>query len=194
MTCEKKDHIEVKDGFRVSDTIEGCIETRYGWSGSVCETTSREQFEDCIDDAEWHGLGYVEIEFNVEEFNEIWAFLTFSPNPGRGRISLEALKSKDMFIDFYNGVIGFIKYDLGPINADTSLAMSRLYDGERYNDSVLHCEASSLASRLTEIARSWIESLKDSATDDDMKKLIGNATLETCEMTRWSKLVKEMIS
>ena len=182
MTCEKKDQ------------IEGCIETRYGWSGSICETTSREQFENCIDDARWHGLGYVELEFYVQDFNEIWEFMTFTPNPGRGRISLEALKSKDMFIDFYNGVIGFIKYDLGPINADTSLAMSRLYDGERYNDSDLHCEASGLASRLTEMARSWIESLKDSATDDDMKKLVDNATLETCEMTRWSKLVKEMVS
>lgn len=194
MTCEKKDQIEVKDGFRVSDSIEGCHETRYGWSGSVCETTSREQFEDCIDNARWHGLGHLEIEFNVEDLNEIWAFITFSPNPKRGRISLEALKSKDMFIDFYNGVIGFIKYDLGPINADTSLAMSRLYDGERYHDDELHCEASGLASRLTEMARSWIEFLKDSATDDDMKKLVDNATLETCEMTRWSKLVKEMIS
>ena len=194
MTCEKKDQIEVKEGFRVADTIESYHETRYGWAGSVCETTSREQFEDCIDDARWHGLGHVEIEFNVEDLNEIWLFLTFTPNPGHGRISLEALKSKDRFIDFYNGVIGFIKYDLGPINADTSLAMSRLYDGESYNDSVLHCEASSLASRLTEIARSWIESLKDSATDDDMKKLVDNATLETGEMTRWSKLVKEMIN
>lgn len=194
MTCEKKDQIEVKEGFRVADSIEGCHETRYGWSGSVCETTSREQFEDCIDNARWHGLGYLEIEFNVEDLNEIWEFMTFTPNPGRGRISLEALKSKDMFIDFYNGVIGFIKYDLGPINADTSLAMSRLYDGERYHDSAIHCGASGLASRLTEIARSWIEFLKDSATDDDMKKLVDNATLETCEMTRWSKLVKEMIS
>ena len=63
--------------------------------------------------------------------------------------------------------------------ATTSLAMSRLYDGERYHDSDLHCEASNLASRLTEIARSWIEFLKDSATDDDMKKLVDNAILET---------------
>ena len=81
MTCEKKDQIEVKEGFRVADTIESYCETRYGWSGSVCETTSREQFKDCIDDARRHGLGYVEIEFNVEELNEIWAFLTFVPNP-----------------------------------------------------------------------------------------------------------------
>lgn len=192
MTNEKK-QVEVKDGFRVADTIGSYYEIRYGWSGSVCETTTMEQLVDCFDDARRHGLGFVELEFNVEDFNEIWAFLTFSQNPKRGRMPLQMLKHDDKFIDFYNGVIGFINYDLTPINADTSRSMSRLYDGERYHDFDLHCEASDLASRLDEVARSWIEVLKGSATDEDLQRIEDNATLETCEMTKWSKTVEEIL-
>jgi hypothetical protein len=194
MTNEKKiEQVKVRDGFRVADTIGSYYETRYGWSGTVCAETGMEKFEDCFADAEAHGLRYVEVEFNVEDFNEIWAFLTFSPNPKRGRMPLQALKHDDNFIDFYNGVMGFINYDLKPINADTSRAMKRLYDGERFHDFDLHCEASDLASRLDEIARSWIECMKGSATDEDMKRIYDNNNVETCEMTRFSKAVEEIL-
>ena len=193
MTNEKK-QVEVKDGFRVADTIGSYYEMRYGWSGSVCETTTMEQLVDCFDDAKNHGLGYVEIEFYVQEFNDIWAFLTFAPNPKRGRISLKTLENAIKLNDFFDVVMGFIKFDLCPINADTSLAMKWLYDGERFHDYDLHCEASDLASKLTETGRSWIELIKGSATDEDLQRIEDNATLEKCEMTRWGKFVKEIIS
>lgn len=194
MTNEKK-QVEVKDGFRVADTIGSCYEIRYGWGGSVCETTTMEQLVDCLDDARRHGLGFVELEFNVEDFNEVWAFLTFSPNPKRGRISADKLLCDDeLFDDFYDRVKYFINYDLRPINSDTSRAMKLLYDGERFHDFDLHCAAIGLASRLDEVARSWIELLKGSATDDDRQRIEDNAILETCEMTRWGKLVEKIIN
>ena len=194
MTNEKK-QVEVKDGFRVADTIGSYYEIRYGWSGSVCATTTMEQFEDCFDDAKNHGLGYVEIEFYVQDFNEIWAFLTFAPNPKRGRISADKLLCDDeLFDDFYDGVKDFINYDLRPINSDTSRAMKLLYDGERFHDFGLHCAAVGLASRLDEVARSWIEVLKGSATDEDLQRIEDNSKLETCEMTRWGKLVEKIIN
>ena len=194
-TMANEKQVEVKDGFRVADTIGSYYETRYGWSGSVCDETGMEQFKDCFADAEAHGLRYVEVEFNVEDFNEIWAFLTFAPNPKRGRISVKNLYcDDDLFDDFYNGVKDFIHYDLRPINADTSRAMKWLYDGERYNDEELHNKATDLSMRLDEIARSWIELLKGSATDDDRQRIEDNAILETCEMTRWGKVVEEIIN
>lgn len=193
MASEKQ--VEVKDGFRVADTIGSYYEIRYGWGGSVCETTTQEQLVDCFDDAKRHGLGFVEIEFNVEDFNEIWAFITFSPNPKRGRISVDKLLCDDeLFDDFYDGVKDFINYDLRPINYDTSRAMKWLYDGERYNDEELHDKATDLSMRLDEIARSWIELLKGSATDDDRQRIEDNTILESCEMTRWEKFVEEIIS
>lgn len=194
MTNEKK-QVEVKDGFRVADTIGSYYEIRYGWGGSVCETTTMEQLVDCFDDARRHGLGFVELEFYVEDFNEIWLFLTFSPNPKRGRISADKLLCDDeLFDDFYDGVKDFINYDLRPINSDTSRAMKLLYDGERFHDFGLHCAASGLASRLDEVARSWIEVLKGSATDEDLQRIEDNSKLETCEMTRWGKLVEKIIN
>ena len=126
MTKEKK-QVEVKEGFRVSSTIGSVHEIRYGWGGSVCETTTMEQLVDCFGDAMRHGLGFVELEFNVEDFNEIWEFLTFSPNPKRGRISVDKLLcDDDLFYDFYYVVKDFIHNDLRPINADTSRAMKML--------------------------------------------------------------------
>lgn len=193
MTNEKK-QVEVKAGFKAAEYFDG-FSTRYGWSSSIGESNNMEQFEDCFADAMAHGLGYVEVEFYVQDFNEIWLFLTFSPRPRRGRISVKSLLQDNYLLeDFFFGVMGFIDNDLKPINADTSLAMKWLYDGERYNDYDLHCAASDLATRLDEIARSWIECLKGSATDEEKQRIEGNATLETCEMTRWGKLVEEIIS
>ncbi len=193
MTNEKKETIgKVKAGFNAAAHFDGSS-TRYGWSSSIGEANTREQFMACFADAEAHGQSYVEVEFNVEDFNEIWAFLTFAPNPKRGRMPLQMLKHDEHFIDFYNVVIWFINYDLKPINADTERAMKRLYDGERFHDYDLHCEASDLASRLDEIARSWIELLKGSETDEDRQRIYDNNTVETCEMTRWSKAVEEIL-
>ena len=193
MTNEKK-QVEVKAGFKAAEYFDG-FSTRYGWSSSIGESNKIEQFEDCFADAMDHGLGYVEVEFYVQDFNEIWLFLTFSPRPRRGRISVKNLYcDDDLFDDFYNGVKDFIHYDLRPINADTSRAMKWLYDGERYNDEELHDKATDLSLRLDEIARSWIELLKGSATDEDLQRIEDNATLEKCEMTRWGKFVEEIIS
>ena len=193
MTNEKKEQVEVKEGFNAADHFDG-FSTRYGWSSSIGEANSREQFGACFADAEAHGLRYVEVEFNVEAFNEIWAFLTFSPNPKRGRMPLQMLKDEDNFSDFFEGVMGFIVYDLRPINADTERAMKRLYDGERFHDDELHHEASDLSSRLDEIARSWIEVLKGSATGDDWQRIVDNSSVKTCEMTKWGKIVEEIIN
>ena len=193
MTNEKK-QVEVKAGFKAAEYFDG-FSTRYGWSSSIGESNKMEQFEDCFADAMAHGLGYVEVEFHVQDFNEIWLFLTFSPRPNRGRISVKSLLQDNyLFEDFFVGVMGFIDNDLKPINADTSLAMKWLYDGERYNDDELHHKATDLSLMLDEIARSWIEFLKGSATDDDIQKVADNSTLETCEMTRWAKLVEEIIN
>lgn len=194
MTNEKK-QVEVKEGFRVSNTIGSYYEIRYGWGGSVCETTTMEQLVDCFDDAMRHGLGFVELEFNVEDFNEIWEFLTFAPNPKRGRISVDKLLcDDDLFYDFYYVVKGFIHHDLRPINADTSRAMKMLWDGNRYHDDELHHSATDLSMRLDEIARSLVEFIKETATDEDRKRIEDNSTLETCEMTRWGKIVEEIIN
>ena len=194
MTNEKK-QVEVKDGFRVADTIGSYYEMRYGWSGSVCETTTMEQLVDCLDDARRHGLGFVELEFNVEDFNEIWEFLTFSPNPNRGRISVDKLLcDDDLFYDFYYVVKDFIHQDLRPINSDTSRAMKMLWDGNRYHDDELHHKATDLSMRLDEIARSLVEFIKETATDEDRQRIEDNSTLETCEMTRWGKIVEEIIN
>ena len=194
MTNEKK-QVEVKDGFRVADTIGSYYEIRYGWSGSVCEATTMEQIVDCFDDARRHGLWFVELEFYVEDFNEVWEFLTFSPNPKRGRISVDKLLcDDDLFDDFYYAVKDFIHYDLRPINADTSRAMKMLWDGNRYHDDELHDKATDLSMRLDEIARSLIEFIKETATDEDRQRIEDNSTLETCEMTRWGKIVEEIIN
>lgn len=195
MTNEKKiERVEVKAGFKAAKHFDG-FSTRYGWSSSIGESNKIEQFEDCFADAMDSGLGYVEIEFNVFDFNEIWLFITFSPRPMRGRISVKDLYcDDDLFDDFYNGVMDFIHYDLRPINADTSRAMKCLYDGERYNDEELHDKATDLSMRLDEIARSWIELLKGAETDDDRQRIEDNSTLETCEMTRWGKIVEEIIN
>lgn len=193
MTNEKK-QVEVKAGFKASEYFDG-FSARYGWSSSIGESNKMEQFEDCFEDAMAHGLGYVEVEFYVQDFNEIWLFLTFSPRPMRGRISVKNLYLDDnLFGEFYCWVKDFIHYDLREINEDTSRAMKLLYDGERYNDEELHHKATDLAMRLDEIARSWIELLKESATDDDRQRIEDNSTLETCEMTRWGKIVEEIIN
>ena len=195
MTNEKKiEQVEVKDGFKAAEYFDG-FSTRYGWSSSIGESNKMEQFEDCFADAMAHGLGYVEVEFYVQDFNEILLFLTFSPRSRRGRISVKNLYcDDDLFGEFYCWVKDFIHYDLRQINADTSRAMKWLYDGERYNDEELHDKATDLSMRLDEIARSWIELLKGSATDDDSQRIEDNATLETCEMTRWEKFVDEIIN
>lgn len=193
MTNEKKiEQVEVKSGFNAAAHFDG-FSTRYGWSSSIGDANSREQFRACFADAEAHGLRYVEVEFNVEDFNEIWLFLTFSPNPKRGRMPLEFLKDDDYFSEFFEGVMGFINYDLKPINAETSLAMKRLYDGERFHDDELHHEASDLSSRLDEIARSWIEVLKGSATGDDWQRIVDNSSVKTCEMTKWGEIVENIL-
>ena len=192
-TMANEKQVEVKEGFRVADTIGSYYELRYGWSGSVCAETGMEKFKDCFADAEAHGPRYVEVEFYVQDFNESRLFLTFAPNPKRGRIPLQMLKHDEHFIDFYNGVIGFINYDLDPINSDTERAMKLLYDGERFHDYNLHCAASDLATRLDEIARSWIECLKGSATDEEKQRVEENSTMEKCEMMKWSKTVEEIL-
>lgn len=188
---EKKEQVEVKEGFNAAAHFDG-FSTRYGWSSSIGEANSREQLRACFADAEAHGLRYVEVELNIEDFNEIWAFLTFSPNPKRGRMPLQMLKDEDNFSDFLK-VMVFVNYDLKPINADTERAMKRLYDGERFHDDELHHEASDLASRLDEIARSWIEVLKGSATDEDLQRIKDNSKLETCEMTKWCEIVENIL-
>lgn len=192
MTNEKKEQVEVKAGFNAAEHFDG-FSTRYGWSTSIELENTREQFGACFADAEAHGLRYVEVEFNVEAFNEIWAFLTFSPNPKRGRMPLQMLKDENNFSDFFEGVMGFIVYDLRPINADTERAMKRLYDGERFHDDELHHEASDLSSRLDEIARSWIEVLKGSATGDDWQRIVDNSSVKTCEMTKWGEIVENIL-
>ena len=190
----KKKQFEVKEGFKAARHFDG-FSTRYGWSSSIGKSNKVEQFEDCFADAIYSGLGFVEIEFNVCDLNEIWLFITFSPRPKRGRISVKNLYLDDnLFGEFFCWVKDFIHYDLRPINADTSRAMKWLYDGERYNDDELHHKATDLSMRLDEIARSWIESLKESATDEDRQRIEDNETLETCEMTRWGKIVEEIIN
>lgn len=189
---EKKEQVEVKAGFNAAAHFDG-FSTRYGWSSSIGEANSREQFRACFADAEAHGLRYVEVEFNVEDFNEIWAFLTFSPNPKRGRVPLEFLKDEDNFSEFFEGVMGFIVYDLRPINADTSRAMKRLYDGERYHDDELQGEAVFLTSRLDKIARSWIEALKGLAAGYDWQRIVDNSAVKTCEMTKWGEIVDDIL-
>ena len=193
MTNEEKiEAVKVKAGFNAAEHFDG-FSTRYGWSSSIGEANTREQFRACFADAEAHGLRYVEVEFSVEDFNEIWLFLTFSPNPKRGRMSLELLKDEDNFSDFFEGVMGFIVYDLRPINADTSRAMKRLYDGERYHDDELHHEATELSCRLDEIARSWVECMKGTTSPDDMQRVVDNSTAEKCEMTKWGEIVEDIL-
>ena len=194
MTNEKK-QVEVKEGFRVSSSIGSDHEIRNGWSGSFSEYITREQLEDCFDDAMRHSLWYAGLEFYVENTNEIRLFLTFASNPERGRISVKRLlKDRTLFEDFFVGVMGFVDNDLRPINADTSLAMKLLYGGVKFNELELHHKATDLAMRLEEIARSWIEFLKESATYEDLQRIEDNSTLETCEMTRWGKIVEEIIN
>ena len=48
--------------------------------------------------------------------------------------------------------------------------------------------------RLDEIARSLVEFIKETATDEDRQRIEDNSTLETCEMTRWGKIVEEIVN
>lgn len=195
MTNDKK-QVEVKEGFRrVSTTIGSDHQIRYGWIGSVSEDITREQLEDYFDDAMRHGLWYAWLEFYVINTNEIRLFLTFSSNQKRGMISVKRLlKDRTLFENFFVGVMGFINNDLRPINADTSLAMKFLDDGVKFNEVELHHKATDLSMRLDEIARSWVELLKETATDDDIQKVVDNSYLETCEMNRWGKIVGEIVN
>ena len=63
--------VEYDKPFRVADTLKSDYETRYGWSGSIVEETDAGMVVACLRDALMHGLYFVEVEFYVENFDEI---------------------------------------------------------------------------------------------------------------------------
>lgn len=196
MTNENKETIEnVKACFN-DDEYFRSFSMRHGMYVSIESCSSREQFRSCFDDAEAHGFKYVDIEFDTNDFSEIFILMHFTAKDRRGRISLKMLKDEDTFNLFFNGVKGFIAYDLRPINADTERAIKFLYESgnDKWNDGEIQMEATLLSLRLDEIARSWIECLKWTNNDDDVQRVVGNSTEEKCEMIKWGKMLDEIIN
>ena len=78
--------VEHDKPFRVADTLDSSFEIRHGWGGSIEEETGSEMVVACLRDALNHGLYFVEVEFYVQDIDDIYCFLTFFTKDARNRV------------------------------------------------------------------------------------------------------------
>ena len=182
--------VEYDKPFRVADTLKSDYETRYGWSGSIVEETDDGMVVACLRDALLHGLYFVEVEFYVEDYDEVVAFLTFCPKDGRNRVSVEKLLfNPDDFYCFYTGIKTYLSDDLKSINDIT---------GESYKTIGYNCDARNeaafeAANELEEIVASFMRVVvNDEQNDEDKTRIVRNCTKEDCLVDRYRTRIESL--
>ena len=182
--------VEYEKPFRVADTLKSDYETRYGWSGSIVEETDAGMVVACLRDALMHGLYFVEVEFYVENFDEIVSFLTFCPKDGRNRVSVEKLLfNPDDFYCFYTGIKTYLSDDLKSINDVTDES----YKTIGYNCDARNEAAFEAANELEEIVASFMRVVvNDEQNEDDKTRIVRNCTKEDCLVDRYRNKIESL--
>ena len=182
--------VEYDKPFRVADTLKSYYETRYGWSGSIVEETDAGMVVACLRDALMHGLYFVEVEFYVENFDEIVSFLTFCPKDGRNRVSVEKLLfNPDDFYCFYTGIKTYLSDDLKSINDITEES----YHTIGYNSDARNEAAFEAAKELEEIVASFMRVVvNDEQNDEDKMRVVRNCTKEDCLVDRYRNKIESL--
>ena len=182
--------VEYDKPFRVADTLKSDYETRYGWSGSIVEETDAGMVVACLRDALMHGLYFVEVEFYVENFDEIVSFLTFCPKDGRNRVSVEKLLfNPDDFYCFYTGIKTYLSDDLKSINDITDES----YKTIGYNCDARNEAAFEAANELEEIVASFMRVVvNDEQNEEDKMRVVRNCTKEDCLVDRYRARIESL--
>lgn len=182
--------VEYDKPFRVADTLKSDYEARYGWSGSIVEETDAGMVVACLRDALMHGLYFVEVEFYVENFDEIVSFLTFCPKDGRNRVSVEKLLfNPDDFYCFYTGIKTYLSDDLKSINDITDES----YKTIGYNCDARNEAAFEAANELQEIVASFMRVVvNDEQNDEDKKRVVRNCTKDDCLVDRYRARIESL--
>ena len=182
--------VEYEKPFRVADTLKSDYETRYGWSGSIVEETDAGMVVACLRDALMHGLYFVEVEFYVENFDEIVSFLTFCPKDGRNRVSVEKLLfNPDDFYCFYTGIKTYLSDDLKSINDITEESYKTL----GYNCDCRNEAAFEAANELNEIVASFMRVVvNDEQNEEDKIRVMRNCTKEDCLVERYRNKIESL--
>ena len=182
--------VEYEKPFRVADTLKSDYETRYGWSGSIVEETDAGMVVACLRDALMHGLYFVEVEFYVENFDEIVSFLTFCPKDGRNRVSVEKLLfNPDDFYCFYTGIKTYLSDDLKSINDVTDES----YKTIGYNCDARNEAAFEAANELNEIVSSFMRVVvNDEQNEEDKIRVMRNCTKEDCLVDRYRNKIESL--
>ena len=182
--------VEYDKPFRVSDTLNSNYEIRYGWGGSIVEETDAGMVVECLRDAILHGLYFVEVEFYVEDYDEVVAFLTFCPKDGRNRVSVERLLFEpDAFHCFYEGLKTYISDDLKAINDITNESYKTLgYNCDGRNEAAFEA-----ANELNEIVASFMRVVvNDEQNDEDKMRVVRNCTKEDCLVDRYRNKIESL--
>ena len=182
--------VEYDKPFRVADTLKSYYETRYGWSGSIVEETDAGMVVACLRDALMHGLYFVEVEFYVENFDEIVSFLTFCPTDGRNRVSVEKLLfNPDNFYCFYTGIKTYLSDDLTSITDITDESYKTIgYNCDARNDAAFEA-----ANELNEIVASFMRVVvNDEQNDEDKMRVVRNCTKEDCLVDRYRNKIESL--
>ena len=182
--------VEYDKPFRVADTLKSYYETRYGWSGSIVEETDAGMVVACLRDALMHGLYFVEVEFYVENFDEIVSFLTFCPKDGRNRVSVEKLLfNQDDFYCFYTGIKTYLSDDLKSINDITDESYKTIgYNCDARNDAAFEA-----ANELNEIVASFMRVVvNDEQNYEDKMRVVSNFTKEDCLVDRYRNKIESL--
>lgn len=182
--------VEYDKPFRVADTLKSDYETRYGWSGSIVEETDAGMVVACLRDALMHGLYFVEVEFYVENFDEIVSFLTFCPKGGRNRVSVEKLLfNPDDFYCFYTGIKTYLSDDLKSINDITDES----YKTIGYNCDARNEAAFEAANELEEIVASFMRVVvNDEQNEEDKMRVVRNCTKDDCLVDRYRSRIESL--
>lgn len=182
--------VEYEKQFHVADTLNSSFEIRYGWGGSIVEETDSKQVVECLRDALLHGLYFVEVEFYVQDMDDIACFLTFSPKDGRNRVSVERLLFEpDAFHCFFEGLKTYISDDLKAINDITDDS----YHTIGYNSAARNEVAFEAANELNEIVASFIRVVvNDENNEEDKMRVVRNCTQEDCLVDRYRARIESL--
>lgn len=182
--------VEYEKQFHVADTLNSSFEIRYGWGGSIVEETDSKQVVECLRDALLHGLYFVEVEFYVQDMDDIACFLTFSPKDGRNRVSVERLLFEpDAFHCFFEGLKTYISDDLKAINDITDDS----YHTIGYNSAARNEAAFEAANELEEIVSSFMRVVvNDEQNEEDKMRVVRNCTKEDCLVDRYRARIESL--
>ena len=182
--------LEYEKPFHVADTLDSSFEIRHGWGGSLAEETDSKQVVECLRDALNHGLYFVEVEFYVQDIDNIYCFLTFAPKDGRNRVSVEKLLfNQDDFHCFYTGIKTYLSDDLKAINDITDDS----YHTIGYNSDARNEAAFEAAKELEEIVASFIRVVvNDENNEEDKMRVVRNCTKEDCLVERYRNKIESL--